>query len=129
MDTPFWLDEATDPVDQKSQDKVDVAIIGAGITGVSCALALARGGLRVRVHDARGIAEGASGRNGGFALRGGAARYDVARETYGGDESRELWRRTEAALDELEEAGGGAGRGGGGLRPAAGGGGARRIRG
>ena len=37
----------------------------------------------MRVHDARGIAEGASGRNGGFALGGGAARYDVARETYG----------------------------------------------
>ena len=37
------------------------------------------------MHDARGIAEGASGRNGGFALGGGAARYDVARETYGAD--------------------------------------------
>ena len=83
MDTPFWLDEPTRPVESGSQGKVDVAIIGAGITGVSCALALARGGLSVRVHDARGIAEGASGRNGGFALRGGAARYDVARETYG----------------------------------------------
>ena len=37
----------------------------------------------MRIHDARAIAEGASGRNGGFALAGGAARYDVARETYG----------------------------------------------
>ncbi len=102
MDTPFWLDEPTPPIDSGSQEDVDVAVIGAGITGVSCALALARGGLRVRVHDARGIAEGASGRNGGFALRGGAARYDVARETYGAEAAKELWQRTEAALDRLE---------------------------
>jgi gamma-glutamylputrescine oxidase len=76
--TPFWLDEPGPTVDAKSRDSVDVVVIGAGITGCACALALARGGLSVRVRDARGIAEGASGRNGGFALRGGAARYDVA---------------------------------------------------
>jgi gamma-glutamylputrescine oxidase len=119
VDTPFWLDEPTRPVDSDSQGEVDVAIIGAGITGVSCALALARGGLRVRVHDARGIAEGASGRNGGFALRGGAARYDVARETYGADAARELWRRTEATLVRLETVAGDAFRKTGSLRLAA----------
>jgi glycine/D-amino acid oxidase-like deaminating enzyme len=97
VDTPFWLDEPASPVKADSLGPVDVAIIGAGITGCACALELARGGLRVRVHDARGIAEGASGRNGGFALRGGAARYDVARETYGADAAKELWRRTEGA--------------------------------
>jgi glycine/D-amino acid oxidase-like deaminating enzyme len=119
VDTPFWLDEPTRPVESGSQGKVDVAIIGAGITGVSCALALARGGLGVRVHDARGIAEGASGRNGGFALRGGAARYDVARETYGAEAAKELWQRTEAALDRLEAVAGDALRRTGSLRLAA----------
>ncbi|HKT45723.1 MAG TPA: FAD-dependent oxidoreductase, partial [Gaiellaceae bacterium] len=69
----------------------------------SAALRLAEAGLRVRIHDARGIAEGASGRNGGFALRGGAARYDVARVTYGADESHALWRWTEETLDTMEE--------------------------
>ena len=99
---PFWLDGMTPSVDSSPLEQVDVAIVGAGITGCTCALALAGDGLRVRVHDARGIAQGASGRNGGFALRGGAARYDVARESYGGDAARELWRRTEAALDRME---------------------------
>ncbi len=80
-----------------------MAIVGAGVTGCSAALRLAEGGLRVRVHDARGVAEGASGRNGGFALRGGAARYDVARETYGADRAAEYWRWTERALDRIEE--------------------------
>jgi gamma-glutamylputrescine oxidase len=116
---PFWLEEAGPSVEPRSVEKVDVAIIGAGITGCSCALALARGGLRVRVHDARGIAEGASGRNGGFALRGGAARYDVARETYGADAARELWLRTELALDRLEALAGDALRRPGSLRLAA----------
>ncbi len=119
MDTPFWLDEPSRPVDSRSQDEADVAVIGAGITGVSCALALTRGGLRVHVHDARGIAEGASGRNGGFALRGGAARYDVARETYGAEAAKRLWQRTEAALDRLEAVAGDAFRRTGSLRLAA----------
>jgi gamma-glutamylputrescine oxidase len=57
----------------------------------------------VRVHEARTVAEGASGRNGGFALPGGAARYDVARETYGADRAAAYWRWTGAALDRIEE--------------------------
>jgi gamma-glutamylputrescine oxidase len=119
VDTPFWLDEPTRSVAAGSQGEVDVAVIGAGITGVSCALALAHGGLRVRVHDARGIAEGASGRNGGFALRGGAARYDVARDTYGPEAAKRLWLRTETALDRLEAVAGDAFRRTGSLRLAA----------
>jgi glycine/D-amino acid oxidase-like deaminating enzyme len=119
VETPFWLEEPTHPVPAGSQADVDVAIIGAGITGLSCALALANGGLRVCVHDARGVAEGASGRNGGFALRGGAARYDVARETYGADAAKALWQTTEAALDRLEQAAGDAFRRTGSLRLAA----------
>jgi gamma-glutamylputrescine oxidase len=100
---PYWLE---DPVPKRANGRqggrVDVAIVGAGVTGCSAALRLAEAGLRVRVHDRRGVAEGASGRNGGFALRGGAARYDVARETYGGDESRALWQWTEATLEAME---------------------------
>jgi gamma-glutamylputrescine oxidase len=99
---PFWLTESRPTVAAQELDQVDVAVIGAGITGCACAAALAEEGKRVRVYDARGVGEGASGRNGGFALRGAAARYDVARETYGVDEARELWRRTEHAVDRLE---------------------------
>ena len=117
--TPFWLTESQPSVDSRSLGRADIAIIGAGITGCACAHALASRGLSVRIHDARGIGEGASGRNGGFALRGAAARYDVARETYGGDEARELWRRTEDALDRLESLAGDAFRRVGSLRLAA----------
>jgi gamma-glutamylputrescine oxidase len=117
--TPFWLIESSAEIPRNRLDAVDVAIIGAGITGCACALALAQAGKRVAVYDARGIAEGASGRNGGFALRGGAARYDVARDTYGREAARELWTRTEAAVDRLESLAGDAFRRTGSLRLAA----------
>lgn len=117
--SPFWLDDSRTSIETHGVEAVDIAVIGAGITGCACALALGRAGLHVAVYDARGIAEGASGRNGGFALRGGAARYDVARETYGADAARELWTRTEEALDRLESLAGDAFRRTGSLRLAA----------
>jgi gamma-glutamylputrescine oxidase len=57
--------------------------------------------VKVRLHDAREIAGGASGRNGGFALRGGAAPYDVTVETIGREAAQRYWGRTEKALDRL----------------------------
>jgi len=100
---PYWLeDEAIQRATPRHEGRVDVAIVGAGVTGCAAALRLAEAGLRVRVHDQRGVAEGASGRNGGFALRGGASRYDVARETYGVEQSRGMWQWTEEALDTIE---------------------------
>lgn len=46
----------------------DVAVIGAGILGLSAALALAQAGVAVRVLEAGAIGEGASGRNGGLVV-------------------------------------------------------------
>ncbi len=57
--------------------------------------------------------------NGGFALRGPATRYDVARDAYGAEAARELWVRTEGALDRLEALAGDAFRRTGSLRLAA----------
>jgi gamma-glutamylputrescine oxidase len=69
---------------------VDVAIVGGGVTGCACALALAEAGRRVRVYEAREIAGGASGRNGGFALRGAAPAYDAARRDLGPERAKGL---------------------------------------
>jgi glycine/D-amino acid oxidase-like deaminating enzyme len=82
-------------------DPPDVVVVGGGVTGCSAALELAQRGLRVRLHEARGIASGASGRNGGFALRGGAAPYDVIADSVGRERALGLWRWTEDALAEL----------------------------
>jgi gamma-glutamylputrescine oxidase len=81
--------------------------VGAGVTGCSCALTLAERGLRVRVHDAREVAGGASGRNGGFVLRGGAMSYVDARSSMGRDRARMLWRLTEGAVARIAALAGG----------------------
>ena len=100
--TPYWLDElgpAFPPVEPA--ETVDVGIVGAGITGCACALALAEAGLRVRLVDGRRVAEGASGRNGGFALRGTASPYDEVVAAHGRDQALALWQWTEAELRAL----------------------------
>jgi glycine/D-amino acid oxidase-like deaminating enzyme len=116
----YWLEEPARPIPtRRLNGRVDVAVVGGGITGCSCALRLAQNGARVRLHDARDIASGASGRNGGFALRGGAASYDVTAESIGRDRARVLWQRTEVALDRFESFAGDAFQRTGSLRLAA----------
>ncbi len=73
----------------------------------------------MRLFEAREIAGGASGRNGGFALRGGAAPYPVLVDSLGRDRAAALWRWTEAELDELATLAGDAFRRTGSLRLAA----------
>ena len=116
----YWLDEPADPRTTVELDgPADVAVVGGGVTGCSCALALADAGLRVRLLEAREIAGGASGRNGGFALRGGAAPYPVLAESIGDDATAAVWRWTEAELADLAELAGDAFRPTGSLRLAA----------
>ena len=104
MTGPYWLDDAPQArADRRVEGPVDVAVVGGGVTGCACARVLAEAGLKVRLHEARQIAGGASGRNGGFALRGGAAPYDVSIESIGRERSTAYWRRTEDALDRIEE--------------------------
>jgi len=117
MTTPYWLVEPAEPIPRVELDGPPaVAVVGGGITGCSCALALAEGGVSVRLYEARGIAGGASGRNGGFALRGGAAPYPVTAESIGRERAASLWRWTEIELVALSELAGDAFRSTGSLR-------------
>jgi gamma-glutamylputrescine oxidase len=116
----FWLEEPFEPIrTQHRNGRVDVAVVGAGVTGLSCALELAESGRTVRVHEARTVASGASGRNGGFALRGGAMPYQSARAELGPERARSLWALTEQTLDRMEGLAGDALRRVGSLRLAA----------
>jgi gamma-glutamylputrescine oxidase len=115
--TPYWLADAgpSSPAGNGA-GRVDVGIVGAGVTGCACALALAEAGLSVRVADERGVAEGASGRNGGFALRGTAAPYDQVVASVGRERALALWQWTEAELRAVGELAGDAFRPLGSLR-------------
>jgi glycine/D-amino acid oxidase-like deaminating enzyme len=112
----FWLSEGTPPLPHVTVERPDVEIVGAGITGISAALTLAGLGARVRVHDGREVAGGASGRNGGFALRGGAMGYHEAREWLGPDLARAYWAETERHQARLAPLAGDAWRHTGSLR-------------
>jgi glycine/D-amino acid oxidase-like deaminating enzyme len=117
---PYWLEEPSTPLLSSALDGTpDVEIVGGGVTGCSCAHALVRAGLRVRLFEARTVAAGASGRNGGFALRGGAMSYASAREWLGADLAAAYWRLTETYVERMEELGGDAFRRTGSLRLAA----------
>jgi glycine/D-amino acid oxidase-like deaminating enzyme len=77
--------------------KVDVAVIGAGYTGLSAALHLAQDGAEVAVVDAETPFWGASGRNGGFCCLGGAKASDKTLVTRFGIAGKTAFRRSEKA--------------------------------
>jgi len=68
----FWLTTVEMPrvAPQPLPERVDVAILGAGFTGLSAARTLAKRGVRVAVLESHTIGWGASSRNGGMVLTG-----------------------------------------------------------
>ncbi len=82
---------------QRGETRADVCIVGAGYTGLSAALHLARAGVDVAVVDAQRIGFGASGRNGGQL--GGGQRVDQVKleKMVGRDAARQLWELGEDA--------------------------------
>lgn len=83
----------------------DVAIIGAGICGISAALACEKHGASAIVLERHGVASGASGRNAGYLMRGMADTYAVASRSLGRETARAVWAWSEANLRALRGAG------------------------
>lgn len=81
----------------------DVAIVGAGLAGVTAALELAERGYQVRLVEAREIGWGASGRNGGQAIHGLACDMTEIEAQLGLDDARRVWDMSLQALDQLRE--------------------------
>lgn len=99
-----WWDETIAAPDWpvlKDSLRVDVAVIGAGFTGVSAALHLAEAGSSVAVLEAETPGWGASGRNGGFCCLGGSRISEtVLARTYG-DAAARAYRQAEKDAVEL----------------------------
>lgn len=83
----------------------DVAVIGAGICGLSAAAELTARGQRVIVIERLHPGAGASGRNAGYLMRGAADNYWAACEQHGREMARTLWRVSEENLTMLRAAG------------------------
>ena len=77
--------------------RADVAIVGAGFTGLSAALHLAEKGYDVVVLDAHRVGWGASGRNGGQAGSGLRKSQDELEDLLGPSDAARLWDFTEEA--------------------------------
>ena len=73
----------------------DVVVIGAGFTGLSAALHLAKDGIDVLVLDAQFPGWGASGRNGGFCCLGGAKASSATLVRQFGKSGLAGWRQAE----------------------------------
>lgn len=74
--------------------KVDVAVIGAGYTGLSTALHAAELGLNVAVIEAHRVGFGASGRNGGQVGTGWNWDQRKLEKAVGREDARKLWDLT-----------------------------------
>lgn len=79
-------------------EKVDVAIIGGGYTGLSAARTFAQRGVKAVVLEAETIGWGASSRNGGMTLTGLKVAMQTAIKRYGHDLAKTLFQ---ASIDSV----------------------------
>ncbi len=79
----------------------DVCVVGLGGSGLSAIRELLAAGADVIGVDAKGVAAGAAGRNGGFLLAGLAAFHHVAERELGERKATNLYRLTLVELDRL----------------------------
>ena len=95
QESNYWLTTASFPKteDRLLPPRVDVAVIGAGFTGLSAARTLAKRGANVAVLESETIGWGASSRNGGMVLTGMKLGVNKLISMYG----RELSQRMYAA--------------------------------
>jgi glycine/D-amino acid oxidase-like deaminating enzyme len=102
----YWLDTADPAGDFRRRElpaRADVAVIGAGLTGLSTALHLAKAGADVVLLESHTVGWGASGRNGGMATTGLAISYPKAVKRYGNDEASRMFTAYTDAIDTVEK--------------------------
>ena len=101
--TPYWLDTTPAFVGSRTElpDRVDVAIVGGGLTGLSSAVHLARGGASVVVFDKERIGWGASGRNGGMCV-GPTVDFLTLEKRYDRATAVRIFKLYAEAIDGLE---------------------------
>jgi len=104
-ETPFWVEDHPRPdgITADPPDEADVLIVGSGLTGLSAALRLARGGKSVVVVDEGEIASGASSINGGMVSPDVKAGIQHVFERYGPGLGREMWQATVRSVDIVSD--------------------------
>ncbi|HWT98361.1 MAG TPA: FAD-binding oxidoreductase [Terriglobales bacterium] len=83
----------------QSDHQTDICIIGGGLAGLTTALELCRRGRMVTVLEAKRVAWGASGRNGGFVSPGYACDLEKISRKAGADQGKQLYRLSMEGVD------------------------------
>ena len=100
---PYWWDAAPPTMLPRVSvpGKCDVAIVGAGYTGLSAALTLARAGRSVHVFDRMRPGEGASTRNGGIASGNLRPGYSELAQKFGTERADDILQESKIAREDL----------------------------
>ena len=102
----YWLTTAEFPSVDASRplpQVLDVAVIGAGFTGLSAARTLAKRGAKVGVLEGETIGWGASSRNGGMVLTGMKLGVKQLISMYGRELTRRMYAASLASIDGVEQ--------------------------
>jgi glycine/D-amino acid oxidase-like deaminating enzyme len=102
----YWLTTAEMPTldgPRIAPEIVDIAVIGAGFTGLSAARTLAKRGAKVAVLESETIGWGASSRNGGMVLTGMKLGVNKLISMYGRERTRRMYAASLASMDCVEQ--------------------------
>jgi glycine/D-amino acid oxidase-like deaminating enzyme len=101
----YWLNTVQMPAGSAGDlpARVDVAIVGAGFTGLSAARTLAKGRAQVAVLETNTIGWGASSRNGGMVLTGMKLGVETLADRYGMGATKRMYAASLASIDLVEQ--------------------------
>lgn len=101
----YWGDTVASPAVESPplKSRVEVIVIGGGITGLCAARALAKRGVDVAVLESQTIGWGASSRNGGMVLTGLKLGARTLLERFDRDLARRLFKASVDAVDVVEQ--------------------------
>jgi glycine/D-amino acid oxidase-like deaminating enzyme len=101
----YWLTTAEFPKIETPPlpTRVDVAVVGAGFTGLSAARTLAKRGIKVAALESETIGWGASSRNGGMVLTGMKLGVNKLISMYGRELTRRMYAASLETIDCVEK--------------------------
>ena len=106
LEQNYWLTTANFPKlnpPATLPPRADVAVIGAGLTGLSAARTLGQRGAEVVVLESHSVGWGASSRNGGMVLTGMKLGVNQLKKKYGRELTRRMYAASLATIDCVEQ--------------------------
>src|SRR5437764_13557328 len=105
QESNYWLTAGEMPAGTPGDlpERADVAVVGAGFTGLSAAMTLAKHGTNVVVLEANTIGWGASSRNGGMVLTGLKLSPETLAKRYGMELTRRMYATSLQSIELVEQ--------------------------